>query len=297
LIIPSTTQKTSCLGSNSHNRKTITNMKSTTVIAGLLASVAIAQPHGHHHQHQKAKRDLVIVYETVTAYETEWIDDYATEFVTPTSTPAAVPTTTPAAQPVTTTTSSPNVGGQFIEATNVVAPLSSRAAAAQTPDVPPPAPSPSSTLVVADTPVSVAAAPAQSSAAPAGGSGAGGGKPSTGSGSLDGMMTYYAVGPGSCGYDDSGADNTKNIVAISTTYFHEIGGAGTSLGVDQPNNSMCDKTITVYAGDQSVDCVIRDSCPSCGKYDIDVSEKAFLALFGSLDAGKVKVSWTYNGSS
>lgn len=97
-----------------------------------------------------------------------------------------------------------------------------------------------------------------------------------------GAMTYYQVGLGSCGQDDTGKDNSENIVAMSP----DMVGSGDS--------SNCGRKIHITGEDgQVVSATVRDKCPSCSPGEIDVSEKVFKAIVGNLGVGRSKVSWTW----
>ena len=107
---------------------------------------------------------------------------------------------------------------------------------------------------------------------------------SGGSASYSGDLTYYAVGMGSCGIDDSGKDQTDNIVAVSAAL----------MGAQSNGNPMCGKTITVKANGKTVQALVHDKCPGCAASDIDGTEKMFKELFGSLDVGRGKIEWWFN---
>ncbi|KAK3334080.1 hypothetical protein B0T19DRAFT_145882 [Cercophora scortea] len=93
-----------------------------------------------------------------------------------------------------------------------------------------------------------------------------------------GDMTYYEVGLGSCGQDDSGKGDTENIVAVSA-----------SLG------NPCGQSVIITASNgNQVSAVVRDKCPSCGEGELDVSEKVFMDLVGDLGVGKTEVTWKFS---
>ncbi|KAK4465662.1 RlpA-like double-psi beta-barrel-protein domain-containing protein-containing protein [Cladorrhinum samala] len=97
-----------------------------------------------------------------------------------------------------------------------------------------------------------------------------------------GRMTYYNVGLGACGDDDSGLGNTHNIVAISSSLMPAVGGG-----------DMCGKKISIKGSNgKQVTATIRDKCPSCPEGGIDVSEKVFKEIVGDLGVGKTEVTWT-----
>ncbi|KAK8084836.1 riboflavin aldehyde-forming enzyme [Apiospora hydei] len=291
-------------------------MKSTTFATALLASVAIAQPHGHARRHNHEKRDLVVEWTTEWVTETVWADDAATSTAAPTTTaaPAAKPTTSkapdaqffeppqpspssapevkptvqavkpvepspePVPAPVTTSPPAPIV----VPTTLIPAPKPSTVA-------PPPPPPPAPTTVVAPPPpaeTTAQAAPAPAPSAPSSGGG------SSSAQKFTGDITYYQPGMGSCGYDDSTPKG--NVVAVSKDWFMKVGNGKTSYGVDQPANILCDKTITISAKGKTTQATIRDSCPGCAPGSIDVTEGAFKDLFGSLDVGRSEVTWWLN---
>ncbi|KAK0662981.1 RlpA-like double-psi beta-barrel-protein domain-containing protein-containing protein [Cercophora samala] len=98
-----------------------------------------------------------------------------------------------------------------------------------------------------------------------------------------GHMTYYEVGPGACGHDDSGKGDTHNIVAVSS-----------ALMSGQGAGDACGRKIAIKGHDgKEVTAVVRDKCPSCLPGGIDVSPKVFKELAGNLDVGKTEVSWTF----
>lgn len=103
-------------GLNSHRSST---MKSAAFVSSLLASAALAQPHGHGHGHHRrhshghhAKRGLVTDWVTETVYETVTVivDDSTTETIMPSSEHVQAQ---PSSSSVTTTTTA--LPGQFFE--------------------------------------------------------------------------------------------------------------------------------------------------------------------------------------
>jgi hypothetical protein len=294
-------------------------MKSAASIiaAGLLATVALAQPHAHHHGHLHRKkvdekRAVIVtelVVETVTETVTVLVDESTTEVISPSKAPATttssssssvvspkpglfledkktssvevvvLPTTSEAPKVVETPTYVP-------ETTTVAAPeTSTYVAPVQSPVVqqPPPPPPP----VETPKPVTTTTSPPQQavqSVAPVVGGGGGGGGGSAPVSAYHGDLTYYAVGLGACGFDDSGKDHTENIVAVS----HLL------MGTQSNGNPFCGKTITVSYGGKKVQATVRDKCMGCEKEAIDCTEKMFLELFGTLDKGRGSVEWWFN---
>jgi hypothetical protein len=254
-------------------------MKSTVLVASLLASFAAAQPHGHGHAHHHRKREhghndkrgLVVTWVTETVYETvtALVDDSTTQLIMPSTKPTTTTSTTS-----TSVTASP---GQFFEppTTSVAPPATSEAPPVVPPVVesPPPVVEPPSS----SSPPAPAPTPTQEPDGGSGGSGSGGP-------SYSGDITYYAVGLGACGFDDSGKDRTDNIVAVSSQL----------MGAQSNGNPFCNKSITIKANGKTIQAVVRDKCPSCAVGDIDGTEKMFLELFGSLDAGRQPIEWWFN---
>jgi len=101
------------------------------------------------------------------------------------------------------------------------------------------------------------------------------------SGDNHGSMTYYEVGLGACGQDDSGKGDTHNIVAMSAELMGN-------------SNSMCGRKVYIQGKDgQTVEATVRDKCPSCSPGEIDVSNKVFKEVVGNLGVGRSKVSWSF----
>jgi hypothetical protein len=74
-----------------------------------------------------------------------------------------------------------------------------------------------------------------------------------------GDLTYYTVGMGACGEDDTGKDETENIVALS----HLL------MGTVSNGNPMCGKTITISSGGKTVVATVKDKCMGCAIDAID----------------------------
>ncbi|KAI1421553.1 hypothetical protein F5Y12DRAFT_699938 [Xylaria sp. FL1777] len=288
-------------------------MKSASVAAAaaVLAGMSIAQPHGHHgHHHLHAKRELVTEWETVWETVTVLVDESTTETIFPTETGSGAPgeffqppSSTPEPQPTVAETTSVQAPPPPPTTTAIASTTSSPPPpppAPTTTSTPQPAPAPETTSV--QTPVQAAttsvATPAPVDTPSSAGSSSYAGSDKFGTSSLDtekygGDITYYTLGLGACGYDDSGVDKTKNIVAISHIDWYARG-SGTSLGIDMPNHPWCDQTITITADGKSTTALVHDICPSCASGAIDVSESVFTDLFGSLDLGRSTASWTFN---
>ncbi|QRV85995.1 hypothetical protein RhiJN_14013 [Ceratobasidium sp. AG-Ba] len=91
-----------------------------------------------------------------------------------------------------------------------------------------------------------------------------------------GKATWFEPNQGHCG-----KWNNRNdlIVAISTPMYYE--------------SDHCDQYIKIKANGKTVYAKVRDSCPPCKKYDIDLSPAAFKKLGISLDKGVQKVQWNF----
>lgn len=310
-------------------------MKSATIAAAVLASVAIAQPH-QHRRHHHDKRDLVVEWETVWETATVIVDEFTTETIQPshaatstdggqffqaatttaaapvaaTSTvqiaaapqpttlvPVVVPTTTAVAAVVEPTTSVAPVVAAAPTTTAEPAPVEPTTTAEPAPVEPTTttevAPVEPTTTAVA---VPVAATTATTAAAAAATTASSSSSSSSGEDVKTGKMTYYSPGLGSCGYDDSGTDLTKNIVAVDIGFFQSVSSL-TSYGIDEPANPLCNKVITISYGGSTTTATIRDSCPGCGSMGIDVTQVTFTDLLGSTDAGHAEVSWWLNDGS
>ncbi|OAX39433.1 barwin-like endoglucanase [Rhizopogon vinicolor AM-OR11-026] len=94
-----------------------------------------------------------------------------------------------------------------------------------------------------------------------------------------GEGTWYdnAITAGACGYQDLTSDAT---VAISTSLY----GSG----------GYCDRYIQVTNTNtgQSATGLIRDECPFCNTYDLDMSPGLFEQL-STLSDGEIPISWQF----
>ncbi|CAF3610607.1 hypothetical protein SNK03_003610 [Fusarium graminearum] len=298
-------------------------MKSFTLASAFLAAAAVAQPHGsphgvhHRRHHQNDKRDVVTEVEWVTEveYVTKMVDATTTVWVRPeaaTSAPAVEET--PEAEP---TTAAPK---KEKKPAPPPAPTTTMVTSVYTP--PPPPPETTTEAEVAPEPTSEAPAPVETTQAPApkpiikapvvkapkkepepeptveaepeiespavkapiqqekvakpasGGSSA----------AKSGEFTYYDIGQGACGQDDSGKDDSINIVALS----HLL------MGPSSNDNPMCGKTITIKANGKTAQATVADKCMGCAMNDIDVSRKVYMEIWGSLDSGRTEVEWWFN---
>ncbi|KAL7809210.1 RlpA-like double-psi beta-barrel-containing domain-containing protein [Trichoderma aethiopicum] len=303
-------------------------MKSVAVASALLVAAAAAQPHhGHHarfhaHGHKHAARDVVVTeteWHTDTVYVTEvvdstytyWVQDGKTSSVAPAETTASAtlsvsageffePTSTaeqatstsqaPPPPPETTTAAAssvftpppppPQTTSEAPVVVSVPPPVVHTTSAAPPPpppvvETPTPSPSPSPS----PSPLPSVKAPSPPANVDTGSSSSGGS-----AGTYSGDITYYTIGLGSCGDDDTGKDQSENVVAIAVGL----------MGAISNGNPMCGKTITIHGGGKTTTATVKDKCMGCAEHDIDVSEKVFLELFGSLDGGREPVSWSFN---
>ena len=263
-------------------------MKSSIVLAAFFAA-ASAHPslkaiHNHLHKKNHGKR-MVTEIEWVTKVETvtEIIDEYSTFWVfegtteiTRETEPAGQffePASTtkhnyPKPHPKPTTSSSVYVAPPPPPSTTTTSSSSS----AYVPPPPPPSSTTTSSVYVAP--------PTSSSVAPPSGGGGGGG----GGSSHTGDLTYYTVGLGACGEDQTGQDMTGNIVAIS----HLL------MGEQSNGNPMCGKSITIKANGKTCHGIVTDKCMGCEEFAIDVSEKLFTELWGGLGGGREPVEWWFD---
>ncbi|KAI5467161.1 hypothetical protein BGZ63DRAFT_398762 [Mariannaea sp. PMI_226] len=280
-------------------------MKSFAVASVILAAAAVAQPHGHQHQHQHRhhdKRAIVteVQWVTETQYVTKLVDSTTTVWVS--SGHKAPSTTSEEAKfieskaPTTTTTSSTSIytppPPPTTTSTTSIAPPPPPPVTTSSTYVPPPPPPPPKTTTAAPPPAKkkpvqapveqqpTVAQPAPTTSVPSSGGGGGG--------SYSGDITYFTIGRGSCGDDDSGQDNSIALVALSAELMASYQGAN-------PNqNTKCGSTITISANGKSTTAIVKDTCPECALGSIDVSEKVFNDLFGGLGKGRGQCTWSFN---
>lgn len=153
----------------------------------------------------------------------------------------------------------------------------------QAPPPPPPTteappPPPPTTQAPPPPPPSSAPAPAPSAA-----SGSSSGSSSSG-GDHSGDGTYYDVGLGACGIDNT---NSEYVCAISHELFDAV-----STG-NPNNNPLCGKKLTATRNGKSVTVTVTDRCPGCSRDSIDFSPAAFNQL-GSEAEGRIEINWSWN---
>lgn len=99
--------------------------------------------------------------------------------------------------------------------------------------------------------------------------------------STSGRATFYDVGMGNCGWQNSGSEN---VVALNTAQY----------GSTSQVSSVCGKTITINYNGKKEQATIVDSCPTCGYGDIDLSKSLFSSLTdGDMALGQMQVSWSW----
>ncbi|KAH7149276.1 RlpA-like double-psi beta-barrel-protein domain-containing protein-containing protein [Dactylonectria estremocensis] len=293
-------------------------MKSFAVASAFLVAAAAAQPHGNHHHRrhheQHEKRELVTEVEwvTETAYVTKLVDSTTTVWVTPgqeqpTSTTEQANFIETSASPIQkkkkTSTTEEYVAPEPTTTSVYVPPTTSSTLSTSTTStsevyVPPvetstsvyvaPEPTTSTSVYVAPEPTTtseVYVAPTTTAVEVVATTSAVTEESSSGSGTTySGEITFYDLGMGACGWDDSGKGSTDNIVAIS----HLV------MGTQSNGNPMCGQTITIKSNGKTTTATVRDKCMGCAYDDIDVSDKVFDFLWGGPDKGRGPAEWWFN---
>ncbi|KAF8650013.1 hypothetical protein AX16_005465 [Volvariella volvacea WC 439] len=95
-----------------------------------------------------------------------------------------------------------------------------------------------------------------------------------------GQATWFYPGLGNCGQTDT-AD--RPIVAIAKSRYDRNGGGNCDQWIEITNARTGKK---VYG-------LTRDSCPSCADGDLDLSPSLFTELDGSLDRGRIGITWHF----
>lgn len=243
-------------------------MKNTAILASAAAAAALftaaasasAQPHGHQHQHQhQQKRDVAVHVEWVTETETvtEIIGASATSWIFPSSADAgsassAIPAASSGAANQPAAVKSSTTLSTVVHTTPSAASVSSPAA-------PAPAPAASSSSGAADS-----------------------SKSSAGQ-TYSGDITYYTVGLGACGENQTGDGYTEDIVALS----HDM------MGPESNNNPYCGRKIQIQANGKTTTATVSDKCMGCDTDSIDVSKKVFIDLWGGLAKGRGPCTWSF----
>lgn len=277
-------------------------MKYATVLA--LAAGALAMPMAHEHNIHKRAIVTELVHETKVFYQKQviYVDQDGTPFSTgveivSTSVVSDAPapsssvdvaqdipesTTAPVLTPTTLVVSTPPPPPSSSTPSSTP---SSTSTTKETPPPPPPttqAPPPPPPTTQAPPPSSSAPAPSPSAAA--GSSSSSGSSGSSSGGSHAGDGTYYDVGLGACGIDNS---NSEYVCAISHELFDAV-----STG-NPNNNPLCGKKLTATRNGKSVTVTVTDRCPGCSRDSIDFSPAAFNQL-GSEAEGRIQIDWSWN---
>lgn len=309
-------------------------MKSTTLIlASALASVAVAQPHGHQHAAIHQKRDAAVVWVTDYDYVTEtvqytttiWVSD---GFVEPTSS-AEIPTTS-SETTSSVASSSTGVPAQFFEPNSVpatsskttfssvyVAPTTSTSVYIAPSTEAAPIPTTTST-----TPVSIVPTPAPTTSSSTQVAAAAVVEPtSTTTEAVAATVAPSSSSSGSSAASDSSSSSSYGAVTSGCTasspctgdmtyYTAGMGACGTVndgnvervvalphglMGTQSNGNPYCGQTITIRcaATGKHTTATVVDKCMGCVGDSIDLSNAAFLEL-DSLGVGRTTADWWFN---
>lgn len=266
-------------------------MKTTAVVAALLASVAMAQPHHGRHAHQKKdinKRLYETEWTTETTWATLYIDEHGTTLQEP-SPAQFYPSTT---SEETTSTMSSSASLSTSESTTTPEPIPS-----STPTPPEPTTS-TEAAAKEDDPTTTIQAPVYTpttaeASEPTSGSDSGSGS-SVGGSSYTGEMTFYdPAGYGACGTNLLGmkpsgtSPSDPAIVALATTRF-----ITDATGGNSNNDPVCGKMIKFTIDGKTGYGRVDDKCQACAYNDIDINPEAFSGL-RSLGDGRVIVKWEF----
>lgn len=264
-------------------------MKTTAaLLCAALASTALgAHDHRRRHVHQRnnhVKRAMVTVWETEYATVTEYYDSTTTLYITPgaeSEEPEHTPTDGQFFEPELSSTTSTTSSASTTTTTQAPPPPPPPEQESPSPSPEPqpePEPEPEPEPQPEPEPEPEPEEPEEPEQPEQPGSG------SPPSDTHTGDLTYYDLGMGACGFDDSGLDYDEHIVAISKDV----------MGTQSNGNPYCDQTITIKAKGKTIQATVRDKCMGCAPENIDVSKGAFEALFGSLDLGRTTVEWWFN---
>ena len=256
-------------------------MKSVAAASAFLVAAAAAQPHhgGHGHLHNK-RMATEVVWVTEIETVTEIVEPTTTYWITPSEAASTVVATSSEGgqffEPISTTAEPATVvTATTTSTTSISTPSPAPQVEASTPAEVVPAPAPTTSSSPAPT---SAPAPQPSPSTPSGGSSGG-----SGGAEHSGDITYYTIGLGACGEDDTGKDEEISIVALS----HLL------MGTESNGNPMCGKTIQIESNGRTTTAVVKDKCMGCAMWDIDVSEKVFQDLWGGLGKGRGPATWSF----
>ncbi|KAI7868474.1 RlpA-like double-psi beta-barrel-protein domain-containing protein-containing protein [Spinellus fusiger] len=100
---------------------------------------------------------------------------------------------------------------------------------------------------------------------------------------FSGDGTYYDVGPGSCG---SFNGNDELVAALNHIQM--------GYSANPNNNPNCGRTALVTGPNgEKARITIVDTCPGCGYGSLDLSPVAYRALGGTIEAGRVHITWRW----
>ncbi|RDW91214.1 hypothetical protein BP5796_02379 [Coleophoma crateriformis] len=306
-------------------------MKSTTLLmASLLASSALAQPHRQRHRHAQHQRDLEVVWVT----ETDWVTDVigvtstvwvSPGFVAPTEATTESSTTTQAAaeffQGASSAPSAPSTSVYVAPSSSAyVAPVETPSSSAYVAPVETSTPAATSTTPAYVAPVaesSSSSTPAQVYTPPAAStsvysapepttSTAAAAAATTAASSLSGSIATTGSTTGTC-------EGSGNICQGDITYYTAgLGACGLTTDGDNENvvalphdfmgtqsngNPYCGKTVTIYcvATGKSTQATVVDKCMGCTGRSIDLSIKAMAALDPNYETvGRETATWWFN---
>jgi hypothetical protein len=278
-------------------------MKSTLILVGVLASIGTAQPHSPHrhvHRHPAVYDDAVHKRDIETVWITQWQTVSMTESIGQSTTlfwyphkdpnhsaPPSYTTPTDSFAPVSTTASSSaetDPAAHFFHSSRSVSqpPSSIPTTDTSTPvNVPPTTLSPvviSTSAASSTIPSSVT--PSASPAPPSGSS------PSVDY-TLSGDLTFYTLGVGSCGIDDSGKDNSAYVVAVAV-------GLMDASWTGNPNaNPNCGRSVEISYGGATAQATVVDTCEGCEGDSLDGSAALF-QVFAAQSVGRLSgMQWKW----
>ncbi|CAF3972680.1 unnamed protein product [Adineta steineri] len=108
-----------------------------------------------------------------------------------------------------------------------------------------------------------------------------------GDGPFNGQATYYDLDAGltACGKQYS---NNDFVCALNSQQFDPY-----TPGGNPNNNTQCGRQIQITGPVGTTNVTVVDKLPS-GQYgDLDLSPAAFRHIAGSLDAGRVNITWNF----
>ncbi|KAI7871271.1 RlpA-like double-psi beta-barrel-protein domain-containing protein-containing protein [Spinellus fusiger] len=98
---------------------------------------------------------------------------------------------------------------------------------------------------------------------------------------FSGDGTFYTVGLGSCGTDDS---DSELVAALNAPQM--------SNGANPNSNPNCGRRAVVTGPKGTVTVKVVDTCPPCKAGDLDLSPAAF-GKIADFNAGRVHITWNW----